>query len=159
MTNGNSKEESMASYYDPTSKQKKSMNDLLFSLDYALHALKKTEGKALDLSDTIQLLQCIHEMSTDSNLDAISDLAYQVSTYLMEITRVNIPYDQRIVAHLFVTRSLIREAYEKLLKGGMPYNSTRASALIGSFHRCIRDMAQEHGRPKPFKGMPPYMNA
>ena len=159
MTNGNSKEERMATYYDPATKQNKSMYDLLSSLDNALHALKKTEENGLDLSDTIKLLQCIHEMSTDSNLDAISDLAYQVSTYLIEITRVNIPYDQRIVAHLFVTRSLIREAYEKLLKGGMPYNSTRASALIGSFHRCIRDMAQEHGRPKPFNGMPPYMNA
>ncbi len=159
MTNGNSKEEHMASYNDPATKQKKTMHDLLFSLDNALHALKKNEGEKLDLSDTIQLLQCIHIVSSDSNLDAISDLAYQVSTYLMEITRVNIPYDQRIVAHLFVTRSLIREAYEKLLKGGMPYNSPRASALIGSFHRCIRDMAQEHGRPKPFNGMPPYMNA
>ncbi len=159
MTNGNSKEERMASYYDPTAKQKKSMHDLLSSLDNALLALKKTEENGLDLSDTIGLLQCIHEMSTDSDLNAISDLAYQVSTYLIEITRVNIPYDQRIVAHLFVTRSLIREAYEKLLKGGMPYNSTRASALIGSFHRCIRDMAQEHGRPSPFAGMPPFMNA
>ena len=159
MTNNNSKEESMASYYDPSTNQKKSMHDLLSSLDNALHALKKTEENGLDLSDTIKLLQCIHEMSTDSNLDAISDLAYQVSTYLIEITRVNIPFDQRIVAHLFVTRSLIREAYEKVLKGGMPYNSTRASALIGSFHRCIRDMALEHGRPSPFNGMPPYMNA
>ena len=149
----------MATYFDPTTNQNMTMNDLLSSLDEALFTLKDTESAEQNLSETISLLHCIHEMSSDNHLDAISDLAYQVSTYLLEISRVNIPFDHRILSHLYVTRSLIHEAYEKLLRGGAPYSSARARALIGSFHRCISDMAVEHGKPSPFSSDRAYINA
>ena len=121
-----------------------SMHDLLISFDDALRRQKVTKVQDRTSAETILLLQKICEACSATDIHHVCDLTGQVSTYLHEATMLNIPICEEILAHLYVTRALIQEAYESYLNGRMVKTATRTSALIGSFHRCLRALSRDN---------------
>jgi len=122
----------------------KAMDRVLGSLDDELLILRKRINCNPDLTSTIRQLRFVHEMSSELRLDATSDLSYQISTLLLEFERSKIPFDQKVMTHLYVARSLIHEAFESYLNKSLERKTSRESALIGSFNRCIRELAREN---------------
>ncbi|MCK4910720.1 MAG: hypothetical protein KAR83_03710 [Thermodesulfovibrionales bacterium] len=121
-----------------------SMHELLISLDDALRRQRATLVHDRTAAEVILLLQKICEACSTTDINHVCDLTGQVSTYLHEATMLNIPICEEILAHLYVTRALIHEAYESYLNGRMVKTATRTSALIGSFHRCLRDLSRDN---------------
>ena len=119
----------------------KAMHNLLISLDDALRRQRKTKIQDRATAETIVILQKICEVCSSTEIQHVCDLTSQVSSYLYEVTTLNIPICEEIMAHLYVTRALIHEAYDSYINGQMLKTAARTSALIGSFHRCIRNLS------------------
>ena len=119
----------------------KTMQDLLILLNDALTCQKHTRVQDRNSAETILLLSRICEASSTMDINHICDLTSQVSSYLHEVSEFNVPICDEIMAHLYVTKALIYEAYECYIKGSTPKTATRTRVLIGSFHRCIRNQA------------------
>ena len=122
----------------------KAMHNLLISLDDALRRQRKTKVQDRATAETIVILQKICEACSSTEIHHVCDLTSQVSSYLYEATTLDIPICEEIMAHLYVTRALIHEAYESYINGQMLKTATRTSALIGSFHRCIRNLSRNN---------------
>ena len=120
------------------------MHDLLISLDDALKRQRAVKIQDRSTAETIVLLQKISDACSTTDIHHVCDLTSQVSTYLYEVTMLDIPICEEIMAHLYVTRALIHEAYDSYIHGRMLKTATRTSALIGSFHRCIRDLSRNN---------------
>lgn len=122
----------------------RTMHELLISLDDALRRQRTTLVQNRSTAETIHLLSKICEACSNTEIHHVCDLTSQVSAYLHEATALNIPICEEVMAHLYVTRALIHEAYESYLDGQMVKTATRTSALIGSFHRCLRDLSKNN---------------
>ncbi len=118
------------------------MHNLLISLDDALRRQRAAKIQDRSSAETIVLLQKICEACATTDIQHVCDLTGQVSTYLYEISALDIPICEEIMAHLYVTRALIHEAYDSHLNGHLLKTASRTSALIGSFHRCIRTLSK-----------------
>ncbi len=128
----------------------KAMHNLLISLDDALRRQRKIKVQDRNIAELILILRKICEACSTTDIHHVCDLTSQVSSYLYEATSLNIPICEEIMAHLYVTKALIHEAYHSYINGQMPKTATRTSALIGSFHRCIRDMASDNEMSAPY---------
>jgi hypothetical protein len=133
----------MGTFYGGLGSDKKIISDLLLLLDTSLKDQKALVAADRCIKKTVKLLHCIHEISAKNKLDSISTLTYHVSSILLDTVRLDLPINQKLLAHLFVTKSVISESFERCTTGRLPVNKALTNALIDSLKRSIQEILKE----------------